>query len=48
MVLMISPIIALIEDQVDDLLILLPIYHVFDNVLVLYNAKKNQDYCTNF
>ena len=39
-VFVISPTIALIENQIDDLLILLLSRPVFDDILVLYNAKK--------
>lgn len=41
-ILMVLPILALMEDQVDKWLILLLTYPVSDNVLVLYNAKKKE------
>ncbi len=40
MVLVISPTVALIEDQIDDSLILLLSCLVSDDVLILHNAKK--------
>ncbi len=48
-ILLVSLTVTLIEDQIDDLLILLLSYPVFDDVLVFYNAKKkDQSYYTNF
>ncbi len=45
----VSLMVALIEDQIDNLLILLLSYPISNNVLVLHNAKKrDQCYCTNF
>ncbi len=47
-VLMVSLMVALIEDQVDDSHILLLSRPIFDNILVSHNAKKrDQRYYTN-
>lgn len=41
--------VALIQDQLNEKLILLLSYLIFDNILVSYSAKKkNQYYCINF
>lgn len=44
----ISAIMALIEYQIDNLPILFLSHLVSDNVLFLYNTKKNQHYYINF
>ena len=46
-VLMVSPTVALIKDEIDDLLILLLSCSISDDVLFLIQKKNNQHYCTN-
>ena len=43
MVFIISPTLALIKDQVDDLFIILLNYPISDNVLVSHNIKKKSN-----